>query len=151
MQLLRHFPPKIYGVYWDWKICLRSIQNIIFVYWRILTFHVVNGPMTAMTEWPRWPSLWQEFNKLTLNNEKTVKMTFSLRQWHETQDTGGTKVPGHLPWPYLYILKHTDYLAGRLIKTIYLLRNLKRLVPCSLLLQIFHRLFQSVACYVVLI
>lgn len=77
-------------------------------------------------------------------------MTFSPRQLDNTQTQQGVKFLGVYLDPTLSFQEHTDHLADRLTKTIYLLRNLRGLVPFSLLLQTFHGQFQSVACYAIL-
>ena len=93
---------------------------------------------------------WFNSNQLLLNAEKTVNITFSLKKLVVNQDIQEVKFLGVYLDPTLTFQNHIEHLAKRLSKTLYLLRRLKELIPFTLLLQTFHGLFQSVACYAIL-
>jgi len=92
---------------------------------------------------------WFAINKLSLNESKTIYMTFGLRELPDgNQDMA--KFLGVCLDPTLQFDKHIDYMASRLSKNIFLLRNLVRVLPCSALLQAFHSIYQSVTMYGIL-
>lgn len=92
---------------------------------------------------------WFLLNKLSLNKEKTAKMTFTLRTLNNENPIELKFLGIHLDQT-LTFEKHIDFLASRLSKTIFLLRNLKHIVPFSVCQRAFHGLFQSICCYALL-
>ena len=92
---------------------------------------------------------WFKCNKLTLNVNKTVNVCFSLREM-EREEAVGAKFLGVLVDPTLRFEAHVDYLAQRLLKSIFLLKSLARVLPGTSLLQTFHAVFQSVSVYAIL-
>lgn len=91
---------------------------------------------------------WFVANKLTLNESKTVSMTYGLREIDD--NTEEVKFLGVYLDPTLKFEKHVDHMAGRLTKSIYLLKNLARILPLDALMQTFHAVFQSIAVYAIM-
>lgn len=92
---------------------------------------------------------WFTVNKLSLNNDKSLKTTFTLRKLNQN-NRDRIKFLGVCLDPGLTFETHLDYVTNRLAKSIFLLRNLKSLVPMEALMQAFHGVFQSVLCYAIL-
>lgn len=93
---------------------------------------------------------WFACNQLCLNMAKTTQITFTLRQLADDGNVPEIKFLGiHLD-TRLSFQQHVECVAARLSKTIFLLRNLRNLVPFSVVLQAYHGLFQSVACYAIM-
>lgn len=93
---------------------------------------------------------WFRANGLALNETKTETITFGLRELENDESTDGVKFLGILLDSTLKFDSQVDQLALRLSKTIFLLKNLKNVLPRSCLVQAFHGVFQSVACYGIL-
>jgi hypothetical protein len=87
---------------------------------------------------------WLLSNKLHLNNEKTVNVSFTLKKSEISNDETesakflGIFVDSHLLWH-----KHIDYLASKICKNIFLLRNLSNCVSQKTLRSAYFALIQS--------
>ena len=76
---------------------------------------------------------WFESNKLTLNQNKTKKLIFSLRALAEYKDQEPAKFLGVILDPKLTWDKHVDMISNRLVKYVYLFRTLHHEVSDSVL------------------
>lgn len=110
--------------------------------------HLVNVNEAVLRDVERL-GLWFSANRLGLNVDKTVNITFSMRNIPGENPEGARFLGVHLD-PVLRFEEHIDVVSGRLSRHTFLLRNLVSVLPFAALLQAFHAVFQSVAFYAIL-
>lgn len=86
---------------------------------------------------------WMTSNRLTLNDNKTVNMTFSTRDLTLETNPDHTKFLGVLIDPQLRWDVHCRKLAAKLAGITYLIRNLVKCTNSSTVLMAYHGLFHS--------
>jgi hypothetical protein len=86
--------------------------------------------------------LWFNSNFLEINNEKTEKICFTLRNIQE-QNTNSVKLLGITLDPKLTWEIHSNNIISKLSRVCFLLRKLKNCVSKHTLLIIYHSLFHS--------
>jgi len=94
---------------------------------------------------------WCEDSKLILNEDKTTHMICSLRDI-STSDTGvsfhrflGVVIDQKLTWE-----QHCETISKKLSSVVFLIRQLSRVVPREVLLQVYHSCFHSILAYGIL-
>ena len=94
--------------------------------------------------------MWTIANQLSLNNDKTVEMIFSLRDI-DCENPQGTKFLGvHLNPPLLKFQEHADAVGRRISRNIFVLRQLTSAVTPDVLRTAYFALIQSHVGYCIL-
>lgn len=94
-------------------------------------------------------SNWMINNRLTLNADKTVKMTLTLRNYHDTTNAAVARMLGVQVDPTLSWGPHCVKLAAALSSTVYLLRSLSKCVSKDILVTAYYGLFHSKMIYAI--
>ena len=93
---------------------------------------------------------WFVSNKLNLNTTKTQNLNFSLRKSVNKLVNTNVKFLGVMLDAGLTWEEHVNYISRKLVKAIYLLRNLSKLVSMTTLISAYHGYFGSIMCYAIL-
>lgn len=90
---------------------------------------------------------WFSCNKLSLNQNKTTSIIFTHRSLENYENPEKIKFLGLYLDPKLNWRHHVDFLANKLSKNIYILRNLSNIVPMNILIIAYHSLIASHIAY----
>lgn len=90
---------------------------------------------------------WFDRNGLSLNVAKTERMIFSLRETSNIENPKFVKFLGVYIDPVLRWDHHVNQLVKKLSKNLYLLRNLKPVIPAEMLITTYYAFFQSIFAY----
>lgn len=93
---------------------------------------------------------WYALNKLSLNNEKSQKLTLALRPIDQNNNDAVKFLGIHLD-PKLSWENHINELTKKLMKKIYLIRSLSNMLSPECLKQVYFAYFHSVMSYAILI
>lgn len=93
---------------------------------------------------------WMLMNRLTVNEGKTVEITFSLRNLPNVNNPPCARLLGAYIDPTLSWLPHCEKFAASLSKLTFLFRNIAKIINKESLLSIYYGLFQSKLEYAIL-
>lgn len=93
---------------------------------------------------------WFCSNRLLLNAEKTRMVVFSLRELLDTPNVPAVTFLGVTLDPKLQWCEHVDALAGKLTRSIYLLRHLSRCVSAGVIRTAYFAVFHAHISYAIL-
>lgn len=94
---------------------------------------------------------WFSKNYLVLNNEKTQRVIFTLKNVELQNNPSSVKYLGFMLDPKLKWDSHGEYVAGRLLKSIFILRNLSSAVSLHVLRAAYFSLFHTIMSYGILV
>lgn len=90
---------------------------------------------------------WFTSNRLVINERKTVRLLFTLRHVDGDDLLGDTKYLGVVLDSTLRWDVHTDQLAGRLCRAIFMLKNMSNRLSSAVLRVAYFALFESILRY----